>query len=135
VSGERDAIAELIDNAEETAAVARERQTERQLRLGFKQHPVTVMLREAAYGRKPSSEEIDALKLPEAARECVAAGVENALSVKALGRNADARRHADEVAEAVWFELPDELRDADYLKSNQEIPSDPSALAAQVRPW
>lgn len=121
----------------EHAQEQKQREAELNMRRQFSSHPVRQFLRDCTSGGQsaPTKEAFDALGLPAAARARVEKAVADARELQAAGENQQARELADAQAEAVWEQLPDELRSADYLEKPDDVPTDPAGLAGRVRQW
>lgn len=102
----------------------------------FRNHPVTLTLRDVAAGMPPREADLDRLKLPAEQRRKLAAAITTIATTKAAGENQVARTQADDAADQILTALPPELRDPSYLRPPEPDVYDPASLAAQVpRGW
>jgi len=105
-----------------------------------RQHPIREMIRVAAYdGARalPSDAELDALKLPPAARKAVLEHCREVAAMNDRGTHAAAWVRADELAAGLIDSLPDELADPDEFERRLRPPDttvglSPRELAALV---
>lgn len=101
-------------------------------------HPVHRLLRDAAAGALPTTEEIDALRLPSSARQELSREIVTIAALKDEGANGQARKVADEAAADIVTALPAEMQElAFYAPPDPHADvTDPKALAALVpRGW
>lgn len=96
-----------------------------------REHPVRVLLEQAAAGRQPSQrqldqlEEVSALLLPDGHslsrfRRYLSAGAEECAAITARGAHAEARRRAAELVSSLAVTMSEEERAVDTSEPNPE---------------
>lgn len=103
--------------------------------LPIRSHPVYEAIHNAAFhGPRavPTAAELEQLGVGQAVRGKIAAAARKAAGIHDTGDHQSAWRYADEQARELIAGLPEEQRDARYMRAQRDGDLDPRELAAQV---